>query len=142
LRLGDSKTGANVRPIGRAAIQVLEAALQETTSGSVFPATRGDGNYRGLNKRRLAMLENEPMVADVTPHGLRHAFASVADDLGFTEPTIAALLGHSRRGVTRGYITKLDAALIAAADRVSERIAEMMAGTTSDQIVEPKAVQL
>ena len=135
LRLGDSKTGANVRPIGRAAIQVLEAALKETTSGSVFPATRGDGNYRGLNKRRLAMLENEPMVADVTPHGLRHAFASVADDLGFTEPTIAALLGHSRRGVTRGYITKLDAALIAAADRVSERIAEMMAGTISAEIV-------
>ena len=87
------------------------------------------------------MLVNEPLVANVTPHGLRHGFASVADDLGFTEPTIAALLGHSRRGVTRGYITKLDAALIAAADRVSERIAEMMAGTTSAEIIEVKAAQ-
>jgi integrase len=126
LRLGDSKTGASVRPIGNAAIKVLEAALAETTEGPVFPATRGDGNYRGLNKRRLAMLENEPLVNDVTPHGLRHAFASVADDLGFTEPTIAALLGHSRRGVTRGYIAKVDSALVAAADRVSEKIHQMM----------------
>ena len=141
LRLGDSKTGASVRPLGRAAIQVLEDALKETTSGPVFPATRGDGNYRGLTKRRMGMLENEPLVADVTPHGLRHAFASVADDLGFTEPTIAALLGHSRRGVTRGYITKLDTALIAAADRVSERIADMMAGTTSAEIVELNVAQ-
>jgi integrase len=74
------------------------------------------------------MLENEPLVKDVTPHGLRHAFASVADDLGFTEPTIAALLGHSRRGVTRGYIAKVDTALIAAADRVSEKIHQMMRG--------------
>jgi hypothetical protein len=57
------------------------------------------------------------------------------------EPTIAALLGHSRRVVTRGYITKLDAALIAAADRVSERIAEMMAGTTSAEIIEVKVAQ-
>jgi integrase len=136
-----SKTGADVRPIGRAAIQVLEAALKETNSGSEFPATRGDGNYRGLNKRRLGMLENEPTVADVTPHGLRYAFASVADDLGYTEPTIAALLGHSRRGVTRAYITKLDSALIAAADRVSVRIADMMAGATSAEITELKAAQ-
>jgi integrase len=141
LRLGDSKTGASVRPLGRAAIQVLEAALNETTIGPVFPATRGDGNYRGLNKRRLGMLENEPLVADVTPHGLRHAFASVADDLGFTEPTIAALLGHSRRGVTRGYIAKVDTALIAAADRVSERIADMMAGAPSAEIIDLKAAQ-
>ena len=129
LRLGDSKTGASVRPLGRAAIQVLEDALKETTIGPVFPATRGGGNYRGLTKRRMGMFENDPLIPDVTPHGLRHAFASVADDLGFTEPTIAALLGHSRRGVTRGYITKLDTALIAAADRVSERIADMMADT-------------
>jgi hypothetical protein len=40
-----------------------------------------------------------------------------------------------------GYITKLDAALIAAADRVSERIAEMMAGTTSAEIIEVKVAQ-
>jgi hypothetical protein len=38
------------------------------------------------------------------------------------------MLGHSGGGTTRGYIHKLDPALIAAADRVSQRIADMMAG--------------
>jgi hypothetical protein len=40
----------------------------------------------------------------VTPHVLRHTFASVAGDLGFSELTIAGLLGHSARGVTQGYV--------------------------------------
>ena len=33
---------------------------------------------------------------DVTPHVLRHSFASLAGDLGYSEPTIAALIGHIR----------------------------------------------
>ena len=33
-------------------------------------------------------------LSDVTPHVLRHSFASIANDLGFTEVTIAALVGH------------------------------------------------
>ena len=63
---------------------------------------------------------------DVTPHGLRHAFASTAEDLSFTLPTIKALIGHAGSGITEGYINKLDSALIAAADRVSGHIMEMM----------------
>jgi integrase len=63
----------------------------------------------------------------VTPHVLRHTFASVAGDLGFSELTIAGLLGHSARGVTQGYV-HLDTALVVAADRVSARIAELLDG--------------
>ncbi|MGA7428588.1 MAG: tyrosine-type recombinase/integrase [Rhodoplanes sp.] len=36
----------------------------------------------------------------LTPHGLRHAYASVASDLGYTEPTIAAMIGHSSNSTT------------------------------------------
>ena len=64
---------------------------------------------------------------DVTPHVLRHTFASVAGDLGFSELTIAGLLGHSARGVTQGYV-HLDTALVVAADRVSAEIAKMLDG--------------
>jgi integrase len=48
---------------------------------------------------------------DVTAHVLRHSFASLAADLGYSEPTIAALVGHNghvplrplgRRGVAGG----------------------------------------
>ena len=63
----------------------------------------------------------------VTPHVLRHTFASIAGDLGFSELTIAGLLGHSSRGVTQRYV-HLDAALAVAADRVSAEIAKLLDG--------------
>ena len=64
---------------------------------------------------------------------MRHSFASVAGDLGFTEPTIAALLSHAAGSVTSRYVHHLDAVLIAAADRVATSIYEMMTGTTDEQ---------
>jgi len=56
---------------------------------------------------------------------LRHTFASVAGDLGFSELTIAGLLGHSAHGVTQRYV-HLDTALVVAADRVSMEISKML----------------
>jgi hypothetical protein len=50
----------------------------------------------------------------------------MAEDLGYSLPTIGALIGHAGGGVTAGYVHKLDAALIAAADRVARHIAEAM----------------
>jgi integrase len=47
----------------------------------------------------------------------------VASDSGDAERTIAALLGHATRTMTGRYIHHLDAALIAAANAVSDRIA-------------------
>jgi site-specific recombinase XerD len=51
-------------------------------------------------------------------HVLRHSFASIANDLGFTEVTIAALVGHAKGSVTSKYIDTLDTALIMAADTI------------------------
>ena len=60
---------------------------------------------------------------NVRSHDLQRTFGSVAADEGYGDATIAELLGHSRRGVTqRHYIRRPDAALVAAADRVSARI--------------------
>jgi site-specific recombinase XerC len=55
----------------------------------------------------------------------RHTFASMAAELGFSELTIAGLLGHSARGVTQRYV-HLDEALIIVADRVSQRISLLL----------------
>ena len=63
---------------------------------------------------------------DVTPHVLRHSFASVAADLGFSELTIAALIGHRGGSITSRYTHHADAVLLAAADQVADRITEMM----------------
>ena len=82
--------------------------------------------YGGLPKAWARIRATEPAIAFLTLHGLRHSFAGVADEAGLSEPTIAVLLGHSGGGVTRGYITKLDAALVAAADKAANRIADLL----------------
>ena len=64
----------------------------------------------------------------VTPHTLRHSFASVAGDLGYSESTIAALLGHSAGTVTSRYVHHLDSVLVAAADNVAKTVLKQMNG--------------
>jgi hypothetical protein len=59
---------------------------------------------------------------------LRHSFASIANDLGFTEVTIAALVGHAKGSLTSKYIHTLDTALIMAADTISGYIQGLLDG--------------
>jgi len=68
----------------------------------------------------------------VTPQVLRHSFASIANDLGFTEVTIAALVGHAKGSVTSKYIHTLDTALIMAADTISGYIQGLLDGVQAD----------
>jgi integrase len=63
---------------------------------------------------------------DVTPHVLRHSFASLAADLGYAEITIAALVGHKGATVTSRYVHSADAVLLAAADAVADETARRM----------------
>ena len=71
----------------------------------------------------------------VTLHTLRHSFATTANALGFSEPTIAAMLGHSRGTMTSRYVHVVDATLLAAADRVSGAIAHAWTGAKSAKVV-------
>jgi integrase len=129
LRLADTKTGPSVRPLGKPARDTLREALDRSSGPYVFPSLRlTNQRYSGLQRAWNRMRGSEPLIASLTPHGLRHAFASTGDDLGYTQATIGSMLGHSRQGTTGGYIHKLDAALLASADRVSQRIADLMAG--------------
>ena len=59
---------------------------------------------------------------------LRHSFASLANDLGFTESTIAALVGHSTNSITSKYIHSLDSVLITAADIVAGYVQGLLEG--------------
>jgi len=120
LRLANSKEGRSIRPLGRAAIELISGLRKE---GEFVLSERSTSRpFSGLPKAwRRIMAETQ--LANLTPHGLRHAYASVASDLGYAEPTIAALLGHATRTMTGRYIHHLDAALIAAADIVSDHIA-------------------
>jgi integrase len=129
VRFPDTKSGAQIRVLGETAMSCLETAAGRKGSPYLFPADWGDGHFIGV-VRVLDRVCAKAKLKNVTPHVLRHTFASVAGDLGFSELTIAGLLGHSARGVTQGYV-HLDTALVVAADRVSARIAELLDGVAS-----------
>ena len=61
----------------------------------VFPGQGEDNAFGNFPNHWKHLLEDSPL-SDVTPHVLRHSFASIANDLGFTEVTIAALVGHAK----------------------------------------------
>jgi integrase len=125
-RLADTKTGLSIRPLSHAACDVLRGLPRIGTGELVFPATRGNGRMLGFPKlwARIAKLGGLP--ADITPHVLRHSFASLAADLGYSEPTIAALIGHKGRTITSRYVHSADKVLLAAADDVANRTAELL----------------
>jgi integrase len=135
VRLADTKTGLSIRPLSNAACDVLRSLPRIGTGELVFPATRGDGRMSGFPKlwARIAKLGELP--GDITPHVLRHSFASLAADLGYSEPTIAALVGHKGHTVTSRYVHSADAVLLAAADAVANRTAELMGEARSTAAV-------
>jgi len=73
-------------------------------------------------------LFKDTALANITPQVLRHSFSSVANDLGFTEATIGALMGHSRGTVTGRYIHTVDSLLVMAADTVAGYIKALLDG--------------
>ena len=125
LRLSDSKEGKSIRPFGSDAADLLAGVPKKAPF--VLPGNSSDKPFSGLPKAWLR-IRKRANLPDLTPHGLRHAYASVASDLGYTEPTIAAMLGHANGTMTGRYIHHLDAALIAAADKISSLIAGAMEG--------------
>ena len=154
LALGETKTGPSLRPLSRAAFAVIDGL--EPISDYVFAAGPEQAGYQGLPGlwemvQKTARLSAEatarslcekipeagPLDA-VTLHSLRHSFAGVAEQLGATIPTIAAMLGHRLSGVTGGYILKrVDSLLIDAANGVGDHIAALMRGEApSAQVIQ------
>ena len=125
LRLSDSKEGKSVRPLGSDAIALFAKVPREGCY--VLLGAALNKPFVGLPKAWARIVGNANLPG-LTPHGLRHAFASVAADLGYAESTIAALLGHATHSTTGRYVHHLDSALIAAADKVAGQIATMMMG--------------
>lgn len=125
LRLADSKEGASIRPAGQPFFDYLAKIGRTDNCATVLRPARAGQVFGGLANgwRRIAKRAG---YSDVTPHTLRHSFASVAADLGYAESTVAAMLGHAAGSVTSRYMHHLDSVLVAAADRVAQVILGMM----------------
>lgn len=132
IRFDDTKSGAQIRPIGAAAFRAIKGTPRR--DGWVFPSSRGTGHFIGLPKA-LEQVCKRAGLEGVTVHVLRHSFAATAAEMGYSELTIAGLLGHSVPGVTARYAHVADSALVSAADRVSARIAAALDGKEPGKVV-------
>ncbi|HEY3911069.1 MAG TPA: tyrosine-type recombinase/integrase [Stellaceae bacterium] len=123
--LADTKTGHSMRPLSQAACDVLRT-MPQIAGALVFPATRGAGEMAGFASFWDRIMGLGELPRDITPHVLRHSFASLASDLGYSELTIGALVGHKGQTITSRYVHSADAVLLAAADAVADRTAALM----------------
>jgi integrase len=116
--LGDTKTGQSIRPLSSATIDIIKRQKRSSEYVFALHQERPISNlYPYWQKLELAK--------DVTQHTLRHSFASLAADMGYSDNIIAGLLGHARSSVTSRYV-HLEAALITAADRVADETMRLM----------------
>ncbi|RUU35365.1 DUF4102 domain-containing protein [Mesorhizobium sp. M6A.T.Ce.TU.002.03.1.1] len=136
-RLKDSKSGPSVRPVGREAFDVLRKAIRVPGNPYVLPALRKTGNYNGLAGAWVRFMERAGLDG-VTPHTMRHSYASIGGDLGFADSTIAAMLGHAGGTVTSRYVHRLDAVLVAAANKITGEVYRQMTGKTADVLGMPR----
>ena len=126
LRLGDSKTGASVRPIGKSVVELLKTIQPEQPAGFVLYGVRNPDISYGALDSAVDRLVKSAGLEGVTAHTLRHSFASVAADLNYSDSTIGSIIGHAGSTITSRYTHRLDSVLIAAADKISEEIIKQM----------------
>jgi hypothetical protein len=128
LLLDDSKTGKSIRPLGAAAIAILESIDRQEGTDFVFPAERGDGHFQGM-KRIWSKAIQKASLEGVTPHTLRHTMGSTAVSNGEALALTGAILGHSNPRSTAIYAHVQTDPSRRAANRVARRIADALAGT-------------
>ena len=131
----DTKTGRSVRPLGAAAIALLEALKPEEAEGYVFPAERGEGFYQGTKTVWQAAIKKAALPG-VTPHVLRHTLGSAAASAGEALLMVGSLLGHTNARSTAIYAHISHDPARLAADRVTGPLAEALGRPLPKQAME------
>jgi integrase len=119
--LGDTKTGLSVRPLSGSAIEIIKRQRRRENQQFVF-----EHKHAKPISNLTPWWNKLGMPDDVTPHVLRHSFASLAADIRLPDHTISGLLGHARQGVTSRYMHLGDRALLDAADLVASETVRLM----------------
>jgi integrase len=115
--LADTKTGPSVRPLSSATIGIIK---RQSQSGEYVFALQSKPYMNIHHCWRWLKLPK-----DVTQHTLRHSFASLSADMGYSDNVIAGMLGHARSSITSRYI-HLEKALIEASDAVAAETLKLM----------------
>jgi integrase len=140
LRLGDSKTGAKVIPIGAPAVEVLARAPQIEGNEYVFPASSGNGHFQGTEKL-WRVVRASAGFPELRLHDLRHSFASTGLARGDALPVIGAILGHADVKTTNRYAHLADDPVKSAANAIAETVAAALAGNPTAEVIGIKAAR-
>ena len=135
LRLGESKTGAKVIPIGSPAVGVLAGVTAIEGSPFVFPASSGEGRFQGV-ERIWRKVRVDGGLPKLRLHDLRHSFASLGLARGDALPVIGAILGHADVKTTSRYAHLADDPVRQAADGISKSIHAALSGNSPATVVQ------
>jgi len=130
LVLEDSKSGRSMRPLGTAALTLLQQIERTEDSEFVFPADTGEGHFQGT-KTPWARAIRKADLPGVTPHTLRHTIGSTAISTGEAMALTGAILGHSNPRSTAIYAHIQHEPSRKAANRVSKKIAAALSPGTA-----------
>jgi integrase len=127
-----------MRPLSDIACAIIGGMGRRDDCELVFPATSGGGPLAGFPKMFARIRNLGAIPRDVTPHTLRHSYASLAGDMGYSESTIAALIGHKGSTVTSRYVHAADAVLVRAADAVANETMSLLSEGLVPQAAEER----
>ena len=131
LRLPDSKTGARMVPLSRAAAGVLTALPRDSDNPWVITGRKPSAHLADLQHpwRRIRARAG---LDDVRIHDLRHSFASRALALGESLPMIGKLLGHTQVQTTARYAHLARDSVKASASKIADSIGADILAKDSD----------
>lgn len=126
LRLPDSKTGAKLVPIGKAAIEVL-GKIPKLDENPYVITGRIEGQHLTDMQKPWRRLRKRAGLDGLRIHDLRHSFASDALQLGQDLTMIGRLLGHTQIQTTARYAHLKTDPIRSAANTVAEAVAAALA---------------
>lgn len=128
--LEDTKTGRSLRPVTDVMRGVLLRLPRDESNKYVLSGVRSLARHYGGLDGAIERITRRAGLTGVTAHTLRHSFASVGNDLRYTESTIGAIIGHETHSITADYIHHLDPVLLAAANTIANEVyRQMLEGT-------------
>ena len=127
LSLSDSKTGPRHVFLNAQARAVIERRKDGSTGDWVFPSVRNPAGPQSDMIPLWYTVRREAGIEDVRLHDLRHSVATHAVMQGVPLPIVARILGHRHPGMTLRYAHVGDSEVEAAAERVGQVIARLLA---------------
>ena len=128
LALGDGKTGPRKVHLNPQARAVLDRQPRGEIPW-VFPSSRRPGRPCSDSVSHWREIRRDAGIEDVRLHDLRHNYASWAVMTGVPVPVVSRLLGHRSTRMTLRYVHLDDRDIRAAAERIGEAMAGLMANT-------------